>query len=184
MINKKIGENYLIHSYKHNGKIHKIWEEAILLEENKNFLIFGNNHTRVTKSDGRSWITKEPSIMFFYKKNWFSVIAQIKDYGIQYKCDIASPYVLENKTLKYIDYDLDLKVFANGSFKVLDRKEYQYHRQKMAYPDKLDCILKNELSSLIEIVRKKEGPFDSNLVKKYYELYLQLKNQKNAKTGN
>lgn len=175
MTNIKIGNNYLIHSYKHNGRIHKVWEEAVLLEDNTDYLIFGNNQTKVTKADGRSWRTKEPSIMFFYKKHWFSVIAQIKDYGIQYKCDIASPYILDNNTLKYIDYDLDLKVFSNGSFKVLDRKEYQYHREKMAYPDELDLILKNELSKLIEIVRKKEGPFNKIWVNKYYDRYIELK---------
>lgn len=182
MNNIKVGNNYFIHSYKHNGRIHKVWEEAILLEENADYLIFGNNQTKVTKSDGRSWRTKEPSIMFFYKKHWFSVIAQIKDYGIQYKCDIASPYILDNNTLKYIDYDLDLKVFSNGSFKVLDRKEYQYHREKMAYPDELDSILKNELSKLIEIVRKKEGPFNKIWINNYYNQYLKIK--KNKKTSN
>lgn len=175
----KVGENYFIHSYKHDGNIHKSWEEAILLENNADYLIFGNNRTKVTKADGRSWRTKEPSIMFFYKRHWFSVIAQIRDYGIQYKCDIASPYILEGKTLKYIDYDLDLKVFSNGSFKILDRKEYQYHKEKMNYPDDLDFILKNELSKLIEIVRKKEGPFDFNCVEKYHLLYDKLKKQIN-----
>lgn len=179
MMNIKIGNNYLIHSYKHDGNIHKVWDEAILLEDNDEFLIFGNNNTKVTKADGRVWRTKDPSIMFFYKKHWFSVIAQIKDYGIQYKCDIASPYIIDDKALKYIDYDLDLKVFPNGSFKVLDRKEYQYHREKMNYPDELDIILKKELSKLIEIVRKKEIPFNPEYVNSYYKLYSNIKNKIN-----
>lgn len=173
----KIGNNYFIHSYKHDGNIHKVWEEAVLLKDNKDYLIFGNNKTKVTKADGRVWRTKEPSIIFFYKKHWFSVIAQIKDYGIQYKCDIASPYVIDGNAIKYIDYDLDLKVFPNGSFKVLDRKEYQYHREKMSYPDELDIILKKELSNLIEIVRKKEKPFNPNYVYFYYKLYNNIKKQ-------
>lgn len=176
MINMNLGNNYFIHSYKHDGNIHKVWEEAILLEDNDDYLIFGNNKTKVTKADGRSWRTKEPSIMFFYKKHWFSVIAQIKEYGIQYKCDIASPYVIDGNVLKYIDYDLDLKVFTNGAFKILDRKEYQYHREKMKYPDSLDFILKNELSKLIEIVRKKDGPFDYKCVNAYYNIYNKMKN--------
>lgn len=173
----KIGNNYFIHSYKHDGNIHKVWEEAVLLEDNKDYLIFGNNKTKVTKADGRVWRTKEPSIIFFYKKHWFSVIAQIKDYGIQYKCDIASPYVIDGNAIKYIDYDLDLKVFPNGSFKVLDRKEYQYHREKMSYPDELDIILKKELSKLIEIVRKKTNPFNPNYIYFYYKLYNNTKKQ-------
>ena len=175
MTNIKLGERYLIHSYKHNGKIHKVWDEAVLLEDNDKYLIFGNNETKVTRADGRSWKTKEPSITFFYKHNWFSVIAQIKPYGIQYKCDISSPFVIENNVIKYIDYDLDLKVFANGAFKILDRKEYEYHRKKMNYPDELDSILKNELSKLIKIVRAKEEPFDKAYIEKYYNKYQTIK---------
>ena len=177
MTNIKLGEKYLIHSYKHNGKIHKVWDEAILLEDNDKYLIFGNNETKVTRADGRSWRTKEPSIVFFYKKKWFSVTAQLKSYGIQYKCDISSPFVIDDNVIKYIDYDLDLKVFANGAFKILDRKEYEYHRKKMNYPDELDKILKKELSNLITIVREKELPFNNAYIESYYSKYKSMKKE-------
>ena len=41
---------------------------------------------------------------------------------------MASPFIIEENTIKYIDYDLDLRVFPDGSFKVLDRGEYKYHK--------------------------------------------------------
>ena len=66
----KIGHCYDIHSYKHNEKIHKVWDEAILLDIKDDYLVFGNDRTKVTESDGRYWRTKEPAIMFFYKKRW------------------------------------------------------------------------------------------------------------------
>ena len=177
----QIGKNYQIHSYKHNGKIHKVWDEAIFIEENKEFLIFGNNKTRITRADGKSWKSKGPSIIFFYKKHWFSVIAQIKSYGIQYKCDIASPYVIEGDTLKYIDYDLDLKIFTTGETKVLDQREYEYHKLKMKYPDKLDMILKKELQILIEKAQKKDKPFGWDYVMYYYNKYIEINT--NSKKG-
>ena len=168
------GKKYLIHSYKHNGKIHKSWDEAIFIEDNNEYLIFGNNKTMITRDDGRKWRTKGPSIIFFFKKRWFSVIAQIKPYGIQYKCDIASPYIIEDNVIKYIDYDLDLKIFINGAFKILDKREYEYHRIKMNYPDKLDYILKKELSILIEKVKNKEKPFNWDYIMYYYKKYESL----------
>ena len=176
----QVGEKYLIHSYKHNGKIHKIWQEALLTEDNEKFLIFGNSKTKITRDDNRTWKTKGPSVMFFFKDHWFSVIAQIKPYGIQYKCDIASPYIIEDKTLKYIDYDLDLKIFVNGETKILDEREYEYHKGKMNYSKKLDYIIKKELDILIEKVNKKENPFNWDYVMYYYEKYQNLK-EKNKK---
>lgn len=175
MYNYKIGEKFIIHSYKHDGNIHRSWDEAVLLDVMDDCLIFGNNRTHVIESDGRTWKTKEPAIMLFYKNSWFNVIGQLKYDGIYYYCNIASPFVIEDKTIKYIDYDLDLRVFPDGAFKILDRGEYKYHKVKMNYPEELDGILKKELSRLIDMVREKQFPFCASAINSYYDKYNQLK---------
>ena len=176
--NNRIGERYIIHSYKHDGSIHRAWDEAVLLDECEDYLVFGNERTKVIESDGRSWKTKEPAIIYFYKNNWYNVIGQYKQDGIYYYCNIASPFVIDHNTIKYIDYDLDLRVFPDGAFKVLDRGEYNYHKSKMNYPDSIDIILKGELSNLIELARAKEGPFSKGMVEKYYNIYKDVKEKK------
>lgn len=174
----KVGDRLNIHSYKHDHNIHRSWDQAIYIAQTKDYTIFGNYKTLVTESDGRTWKTKEPAIMYFSKDNWFNIIGQIKPTGIYYYCNIASPYIIENNTIKYIDYDLDLRVFPDGSFKVLDRGEYQYHKKIMNYSKKIDKILRNELTTLIEKVRNKEYPFDENTTKKYYEEFKKIKKVK------
>lgn len=176
----EIGKNYYIHSYKHTGEIHREWDEAILLEKHDDYLVFGNNKTKVTESDGRSWKTKEPAILFFYDNSWFNIIGQNKKDGIYYYCNIASPYIIEDGTIKYIDYDLDLRVFPNGSFKVLDRGEYKYHKRIMNYSDELDSIIKKELSNLIVKARLHENEFSHDTIFKYCDLYKKIsKKRKN-----
>lgn len=170
----KRGDRLNIHSYKHNEKIHRSWDEALYLGENNNYDVFANYKTIVTESDGRTWKTKEPAIIYFSKTDWFNIIGQIKSNGIYYYCNIASPYVIEGQTIKYIDYDLDLRVFPDGSFKVLDRGEYQYHKKIMNYSNEMDKILRNELTKLINIVRNKEFPFDRKSLNRYYEEYKKL----------
>lgn len=175
MYDYHIGDKFIIHSYKHDGNIHRSWDEAVLLEITDDYLVFGNNRTRVVESDGRSWRTREPAILFFYKNNWYNVIGQLKYDGIYYYCNLASPFVIEGKTIKYIDYDLDLRVFPDGAFKILDRGEYKYHKNKMKYSEKIDYIVKNDLSRLIDIVRVKEGPFSHQVINEYYKKYNELK---------
>lgn len=170
-------ENFEIHSYKHNKKIHKTWDEAVLLEETNDYIVCANNETIVLKADNRVWKTKEPAIMFFYKENWFNVIAQIKTKGIYYYCNIATPYILDGNLIKYIDYDLDLRVFPDGAYKILDKSEYAYHKKKMNYGDDLDLIIKTEMKNLIKMVVNKEYPFNSEIIQKYYEEYKTYKNQ-------
>ena len=171
-MNKLImGDKLQIQCYKHNGHIHRAWDEAIFLEEQKDYLVFANNKTIVTKAEGITWKTKEPAIMYFFKDKWFNIIAQLKKDGIYYYCNIASPFIIEENTIKYIDYDLDLRVFPDGSFKVLDRGEYKYHKSIMNYPEKVDIILKEELTNLINQVRNKEGIFSPGVVEKYIKIY-------------
>ena len=168
-----LGQRLSVHCYKHNGKIHRTWDEVIILDETKDCLICGNNKVKITESDGRSHKTKETAIIFFFKKRWFHITAQFKPNGLYYKADMASPYLIDNGIIKYIDYDLDLKVFPDGEFRVLDRNEYKYHKKIMKYSENLDLILQSELTELINMKRAEVGPFNKNIAQKYYEKYIE-----------
>lgn len=165
------GKRYVIHSYKHSGQLYKTWDEAILLEKTKDFYVFGNNQTKVTEVDGRSWYTKEPAILFFFKDHWFNIIGQCKSRGLTFYCNLTSPFIIEEGAIKYIDYDLDVRIFPSGSFKILDRREYEYHKKKMEYPPQLDAILKKELSVLVELIKENAYYFRKDVIQKYYLQY-------------
>lgn len=173
-----IGDKLQIQCYKHNGKIHRFWSEAVLLDVKKDYMVFGNNKTQVIEAEGNSWRTKEPAIMYFFKNRWFNVIAQLKKEGVCYYCNIATPYIIEENTIKYIDYDLDLRIFPNGEYKILDRLEYKYHKNLMHYSDNLDKVIQNGLTELIDLYQKNNIVFDANQNLEYYHIYEQLKNEK------
>lgn len=174
-----IGDKLEIQCYKHNKKVHRAWSEAVILDVKKDYIVCGNSKTLVTESEGTTWRTKEPAIMYYFKNKWYNIIAQMKKDGIYYYCNIASPIIIEENTIKYIDYDLDLRVFPDGSFKVLDRGEYKYHKSVMHYSEEIDLILKSELTDLINHVRKKELAFLPGTVEYYYEKYANIKTKIN-----
>ena len=170
----KKGDKLTIHCYKHNGKIDRISGEAIVLEDNDDYLVCANNKVKLTENDGRSHRTKEIAILFFYKKNWYNILAQLKKYGLFYYCNIASPYVIDGNIIKYIDYDLDLRIFPDGTFKVLDKNEYRYHKITMRYSDDIDLIVQNSLNELIKLKENNEIPFQKNIIEYYYNMYKAL----------
>ena len=170
-----VGDKLQIQCYKHNGNVHRSWDEAVLLDENDEYMVFGNNKTNVTKAEGVSWKTKEPAIIYFFKNKWYNIIAQLKNDGIYYYCNIASPFIIEEDTIKYIDYDLDLRVFPSGQYKILDRLEYNYHKKIMNYSSDLDNIIVNSLSELINDYENKTIMFSKELNYYYYSIYKNLK---------
>ena len=171
-------ERIIIHCYKHNGRLYKTWQDAALLEKTPDCLVLGNCNALVTKVDGRSWHTKEPAIMFFYPNKWFNIIAQLKKTGLFYYCNIASPFIMEDNIVKYIDYDLDLRVFPDGGFRVLDRNEYNYHKRIMKYSKEIDMVIKYSLTELINMKKAQMGPFDKRVIEYYFNIYKKIDNIK------
>ena len=112
--------------------------------------------------------------MFFFRYRCFNIIGQLKDYCIYFYCNIATPVLIDNKVIKYIDYDLDLRVFPDGGYKILDHNEYKYHKKKMKYPEEIDIIINKELQKLIKMRKNNEGPFDRKTINDYYEKYVYL----------
>ena len=94
-----IGDKYQIQCYKHNGKVHRAWDEAVVLAIEKDYIVFGNDRTQVIESSGNYWRTKEPAVMYFFKNKWFNIIAQMKKDGVYYYCNIASPFSIEENKL-------------------------------------------------------------------------------------
>ncbi|MCT2534375.1 DUF402 domain-containing protein [Aquibacillus koreensis] len=172
MAGPRPGTSVQIHSYKHNGQLHRVWNSSMVLKGTSDTVIIANDKALVTESDGRTWITREPAICYFHSKYWFNIIGMLRTDGIYYYCNISSPFVFEEGTIKYIDYDLDVKVFPDMTYTLLDEDEYELHSQLMNYPKVLDRILKNNIEYLIRWVRQRKGPFSPEFVDQWYERYL------------
>ncbi len=167
----KLWDSIVVHSYKHNTKLHRIWAHATVIDTQDDHVVIANYRTKVIEANGRFWYTKEPSVTWFFKERWFKVIGILRPTGIFYYCNIASPSIIDDEAFKYIDYDLDVKVSPDYSYTILDRKEYNKHKIKMEYPGELKTILEKELSVLKTLIEEKQGPFKEGIVEHYYKLY-------------
>lgn len=174
-----LNKDIQIQSYKHDEELHRIWEKATVVDVQEDYIVVVNKRTKVIEANGRFWHTREPSVTWFFKEKWFNIIGIIKKDEIHYYCNIASPYLIDEEGLKYIDYDLDVKVVDDFSYNILDRNEYNRHKMKMEYPDKLVILLEKELKILTDMVENNDLPFQHSIVKEYYEKYLEeYKNDK------
>lgn len=168
------GMTVQIHSYKHDKKLHRIWKKTMVLYQDQHELVTANNRTRVIENDGRSWHTKEPAICYFYSDLWFNIIGMLKKDGIYFYCNLSSPYLYDGEAIKYIDYDLDVKVFPDGSYIILDEREYATHLDQMCYSEEIQEIIQDQIKVLTRRIENKENPFGLQDIKMYHELYKDL----------
>ena len=96
----------------------------------------------------------------------------LKKGGLTYYVNLASPFVIDSKRIKYIDYDLDLKLYPNSDIRLIDVKEYGYHRKKYNYGTDIDRILRFNINQVKEYMEKGEFPFDDKKIREYYNVFL------------
>ncbi|MFV0479084.1 MAG: DUF402 domain-containing protein [Anaerorhabdus sp.] len=164
-----------IQSFKHDGSLHRTWAQGYVVEAEENQFVAVTDKTWVIESDGRRWLTREPAICFFYPDAWFNVIAMIRKTGIYYYCNLASPSLYDGEAIKNIDYDLDVKVYPDGHYDLLDEDEYEIHGVQMNYSEELKVIIQSQLKNLLRRIQNKEAPFDEKVINQYYKEYQELR---------
>lgn len=161
-----------VQAYKHDGQLHRQWSPAFLAEETDDYWALASKASCVTESDGRRWITKENAIFLLFKKEWMNVIAMFKEEGICYYVNIATPTILDQGYLKYIDYDLDIKLYPNKFEKILDENEYARHIQTYGYPKALSNAIEKSAEEVKKKIADKAFPFLDEEIKRIYGLFL------------
>ena len=165
-------EEIEIVAFKHNGKVHRVWYNVFKVCETDDYICVGSTHSFVVEADGRKWHAIEPAISIFMKKEWFNVVAMIKNTGIYYYVNIASPSLFEDGVIKYIDYDLDFKVDDSYDIKTLDEFEYKKHRMILNYSDELDEVINYNFEKVKKIIEDHKFPFVHEDIEKFYIQFL------------
>ncbi len=169
-----IGKWIHVQSYKHDGSLHRTWESAMIVDYTDDYIVTASTCNKVIEADGRRWFTREPAISFFFFHEWYNFIAMFKENAIMYYCNIASPSIVSKNCIKYIDYDLDLKLMPDKSILQLDSKEYEFHRKKYNYSDDLDKVIKLANAHSKKLMEDNAYPYDDNLMIDYYKKFEEL----------
>ena len=170
----KVGDKTFIQSFKHDGSLHRTWAKGFVVEVDTERTIVVTNQSTITEADGRHWFTREPAVCYFYCSRWYNVIAMIRPNGVYFYCNLASPIIVDAEAIKNIDYDLDIKVFPDHSFRVLDENEYALNQKKMTYSPEITGVIERTKNLLITDIKEGNSPFDDGEIYYQYHRYLDL----------
>jgi predicted RNA-binding protein associated with RNAse of E/G family len=109
-------------------------------------------------------------IWFSSTQYWFDVGA-IYDRNKNFKgyyCDICTPIKRIPEGFNTTDLILDLWIFPNGQYRILDQEEYRQAVKKGWIPENQQKMVETELHRLIKLVKAKKFP--SSTIKKHLKL--------------
>jgi protein associated with RNAse G/E len=163
----------IVQAYKHDGLLHRQWSPAYLTKETEDYWALCSKASLVTENDGRRWMTKEHAVFILFKKEWMNVICMMKENGgICYYVNVASPTILDHSFLKYIDYDLDVKLFPDETIKELDEQEFERHVLTYGYSQDLTMAIKKSFSDIKKRMQDAAFPFTEKDVRVLYQKFL------------
>src|SRR5690625_2569759 len=164
----KTRHKIVIKSLKHDGSLHRQWQENYILKETRDVIIGFNHASKVIESNGDEWQTREPAVFYFHRKHYFNVIALLREDGIYFYVNLSRPYRLEKDILSYVDYDLDIMVNPNRQIELLDQEEYELHKKKYNYPKELQKTIESYLPYIYQLIESAEDPFNEKFVNYWY----------------
>ncbi|WP_244870381.1 DUF402 domain-containing protein [Ureaplasma diversum] len=154
----KIGDPVMVHAYKYNGWLYRTWSNPIVVHNSDDLLILCSTKSQVITSEENTFrnfnsYTKRTSYWFFNKDDWFNTIISIDNDGIKTYINVASPFIYEQRAIKYYDFDLDFKIGADGSWREVDIDEFFDNTVKYQYPPALIHKIVVEEQNIIKKIK-------------------------------
>jgi len=101
----------------------------------------------------------------------------LRNSGIYYYCNLASPSIYDGEAIKNIDYDLDIKMYPDRSYQILDGKEYLEHAEFYHYDEKIMNIVERQMELLLVEMEMAKDPFNNKCIKEYEKKYRYIKDK-------
>ena len=109
-----------------------------------------------------SWTTPWDVRNHFWTDRWFNVMRcdQPRGGGLDHwYCNVTTLPTFDGETIRYVDLDLDVRVFPDGRTELLDEDEFLDNSQRMGYaPDVIEQA-RRAVDEILELARAGQFPF-------------------------
>ncbi|MEE3928042.1 DUF402 domain-containing protein [Mycoplasmopsis ciconiae] len=161
----KVNDVITVQAYKFNGQLYRQWNKAKVLVNSEKHIVLLMYKTHVSERDNKSWTYREHVLWFFSKKSLYNALILLKKNGFYTYINLASTPIYEENTLKFIDYDLDVKCYPGKDLKIVDREEFYHNSRRFKYPKTLEKNVFFTLKNLLEMYNNYQYFFNPKLIK-------------------
>lgn len=151
-----------INSRKFDGEIHRSWKAELIgrkdtLLELVGIFEFEVNHPHLGFIR-RGTISYE----YYWLDRWYNVFRFHEPEGDlrNFYCNLNLPPAFNNGVLDYVDLEIDVLVWKDFGFEILDRKEFEEKAAKFNFSTDLKKETEKNLAELLEIIKVRQFPFD------------------------
>ena len=155
-------EEVTIVSRKADFTISKSWN-AELIEKSNSLLIFSGVFEKEINHPFLGVIRPGTiSYEYYWLDSWFNVFRFHEPDGSfrNFYCNLNTPPKFKNNILDYIDLDIDIIVWKDFNYSILDLDEFEQNSILYNYSDEIKSETKSALDNLIFMIENQKFPFD------------------------
>ncbi|UVD81549.1 DUF402 domain-containing protein [Mycoplasma iguanae] len=167
-----------IQAYKYNGELYRQWNGVKIIENSPEHVVLHMDKTKVSEKENQNWTIRETSLWFMPKNKMYNAIITFKNDQPYVYINLASSFIYEDNTIKYIDYDLDIKCYPGKDFYIIDKLDFKRNTIKMHYPKQLHNKIYSTIKFLFNNYIQDEYIFNKSYLKTFLEEIKREKLQK------
>lgn len=153
-----------VNARKFDGKIYRSWRARFAAKKGSLLIFVGEFEEDVEHSQigfiRRGTVSRE----YYWLDRFYNIFRFQETDGTlkNFYCNINLPPKFHNSVLDYVDLDIDVLVFRNFKYEILDLDDFAENAKKYRYPKELIKSAKENLKELIKLIENRNFPFDSN----------------------
>ena len=101
------------------------------------------------------WPERHYNVVLFWKADWTFDC---------YYVNLALPRQWDGELCSYIDLELDVALYLDGTLKILDEDEYEESKIRYNYPQELIAKIEQTTAEVVQLMEQRVFPFDGSLI--------------------
>jgi uncharacterized protein (DUF952 family)/protein associated with RNAse G/E len=159
------GDSIWLRAENHDGSFH--WAHPALFGRvEEGFVQTRTGQATVVARESGPFVSNWSTRGHYWLNRWFNVIRLQNPNGQLdgYYCNIARPLPFDGKTVRYVDLQLDVRVFVGSdgglAWRLLDEDEFEAAREHYGYDDELVSRCYEAVEEIVAMVKAREFPFN------------------------
>lgn len=149
-------------SQKYDLRAHYTWPAELLYDDGQELRlssVIGGMLIHYTR--GFQEPTRRRSELTFWRDRWYNVFTNYHEDGSlrNFYCNVAMPLTINGTTLSFVDLDLDVQIWPDGTYRILDKDEFEAHRITFGYPDWVQQRALSGVNEILALLGSYAGPF-------------------------
>jgi len=148
------GAEITVNSRKYDGRVRRTWTGGLVSSTDELVVLVGRFEDEVKHHDLGKIKKGTISFEYFWPGHWYNIFRfHNPDTSLKaYYCNVAMPPIIENGTIDFVDLDIDVVVWPDQQYDVLDRDDFERNSTKYGYSDDVKTAAERALNELIEMI--------------------------------